>query len=494
MTIHIIPDWQDYARRLPEFNDSVHQAQLFLSQGQAVELIVIDFLPHLNQILLHTALTETKVWAVHDVLQRVRLTADRPVAVTDFTWPAQAQFIYLPDRILVQVDDQLYATVWLDQAWRTRIVAIDLWTDDKRTQQLLIDYRGFVSRVTTFNAQGDKIRQDYLTPSGAVAVQEDCVSGAVTTQQDWTAQTQFKNMAELVVAALAHHVDNVPAEENLIIAQSQRSMFLISQISPKQPVILSYQAQRTNPQLAQALLLQITGIVSHAVTDTQAQYDKIVAQLANPEQLAIIPPFPVQTAELPNLQLPIAIIYWVAEDLNQADFEAVRIAMTRQPEAIVFIETAQPHTEFDALIKIASQTATNAHGLVDEASQAAYQGRFQFIPPQDETQRLQYMSNTRVLLDLGETPDQFMQTAALAYAVPQINRTVTEYVLPEKNGQIVTDQAELVAALQGYLTASQRDQVVKETARELGQTMSDEYLWIKWQQVFNKIKQQRQSS
>ena len=43
VTIHIIPDWQDYARRLPEFNDSVHQAQLFLSQGQAVELIVIDF-------------------------------------------------------------------------------------------------------------------------------------------------------------------------------------------------------------------------------------------------------------------------------------------------------------------------------------------------------------------------------------------------------------------------------------------------------------------
>ena len=160
MTIHIIPDWQDYATRLPEFNDSVHQAQLFLSQGQAVELIVIDFLTHLNQILLHTALTETQVWSVYDVLQRVKLKADRPVAVTDLTWPTQAQFIYLPDRILVQVDDQLYATVWLDQAWRTRIVTIDLWTGDIRTQQLLVDYRGFVSRVTTFNAEGDKVRQD----------------------------------------------------------------------------------------------------------------------------------------------------------------------------------------------------------------------------------------------------------------------------------------------------------------------------------------------
>lgn len=494
MTIHIIPDWQDYATRLPEFNDSVHQAQLFLSQGQAVELIVIDFLTHLNQILLHTALTETQVWSVYDVLQRVKLKADRPVAVTDLTWPTQAQFIYLPDRILVQVDDQLYATVWLDQAWRTRIVTIDLWTGDIRTQQLLVDYRGFVSRVTTFNAEGDKVRQDYLTPSGAVAVQEDCVSGAVTTQQDWTTQTQFKNMAELVVAALAHHLDQLPEQDNLIIAQSQRSMFLISQIDPKQPVILSYQAQRTNPQLAQALLLQLSGMVAHAVTDTQAQYDKIVAQLANPEQLAVIPPFSVQPAVLPTLQLPIAIIYWVADVLDVADFEAVRVAMTRQPEAIVFIETAQPHAEFDALIQLASQSATNAHGLVDDASQAAYKGRFQFIPPQNEAQRLQYMSNARVLLDLGETPDQFMQTAALTYAVPQINRTVTEYVLPEKNGQIVTDQAALEAALLGYLTASQRDQIVKETARELGQSRSDEYLWIKWQQVFNKIKQQRQSS
>ncbi len=51
MTLHIIPDWHDYSMILPEFNDSIHQAQLFLSQNQQVELILVDFLPNLRGIL-----------------------------------------------------------------------------------------------------------------------------------------------------------------------------------------------------------------------------------------------------------------------------------------------------------------------------------------------------------------------------------------------------------------------------------------------------------
>lgn len=494
MTIHIIPEWHDNAMRVPEFDDSLHQTQLFLSQGQDVILTIIDFLPNLNQVMLKNNLTAADVWSVYDVLQRVRLTDDRPVAITDFTWPPQAQFIYLPDRILVQVEDVQYATVWLDQAWQARIVAIDLWSAAGRTQQLLVDYRGFISRVTTFDTQGAVVRRDYLTPSGAVAVQETGDSGAVTTQQVWTTQTHFKNMAELVAVALSQHLASMPATDYIIMAQSQRATFLVNQVAPQQPVILSYQSQRTDPQLAQALLLHISGTVAYAVTDTQAQYDKIVAQLANPDELAVIPPYPVMATMQPPTQQPVVLIYWVAPSLEQADFEAVQAAMISQPEAIVFIETDQAHTAFDALIREASQTATNEHGLVDRASQEAYQGRFQFLPPQSEAKRLQYMSTARVLLDLGSAPDQFMQAAALTYGVPQINQTATPYVLPEKNGQIVTDQLSLVVALQHYLLAPQPNQLVRETAHELAQAHSDEYLWIKWQQVFNKIKQQRASS
>lgn len=52
MTIHIIPEWHDNAIRVPEFDDSLHQTQLFLSQGQDVILTIIDFLPNLNQVML----------------------------------------------------------------------------------------------------------------------------------------------------------------------------------------------------------------------------------------------------------------------------------------------------------------------------------------------------------------------------------------------------------------------------------------------------------
>ena len=76
MTLHIIPDWHAYQRRLPEFNDTVHQVQLFLSQGQAVALVVVDYLPNLRQILFHGQIESAQIWSAYDVLQRVQLKYD----------------------------------------------------------------------------------------------------------------------------------------------------------------------------------------------------------------------------------------------------------------------------------------------------------------------------------------------------------------------------------------------------------------------------------
>ncbi|WP_294976847.1 accessory Sec system protein Asp1 [uncultured Leuconostoc sp.] len=489
MNLHIIPDWHAYSLTLPEFNDSVHQTQLFLSQGQAVELILVDYLPKLRQILSDKAIESAQTWSVYDLLQQISIKEAKPVALSDFSWPENAQFVYMTDCINVQVAGKYFATISLEYPAWTRFEKVDLWSGDRHTQELLIDDRGFISRVTTFDDNAAILRRDYLTPSGDVAVQEDYTTGVVMTQQTWTTQTTFTTMSELIAAALAHHLQTLPENEYLIFAQSQRANFFINKVAPKQPIILNYQAKRTNEQLAKNILLKNPDRTRFSVTDTKEQYGKIITQLNHAETLAVIPPYVAVKKHNRREIQPFSTIYWQATTITPTAFDAVGAVIANHPNIVVLIETAQSHTVFDELIAKNSLTAANEHGIVDSDSQMAYKTRFQFLPPQTEVQRTRYIANTRILLDLSERPDQFLQTQAISFGVPQINMVQTEYLIPNKNGQLLSDYSELIDALNFYLDDNHHLSETQEMTHQMVTDFSDDMVWIKWQQIFNKIKQ-----
>lgn len=491
MTLHIIPDWHAYSIKLPEFNNTIHQTQLFLSQGQKVVLIIVDYLPNLRQILSQKKIEAADTWSVYDLLQRIRLKTDKPLALTDFSWPQNATFVYMTDCVLVHVGAGHFATVHLQKPNMSRFQSIDLLKNDVKTQELLLDDRGFVSRVTTFNAHGDIIRRDYLTPSGDVAVQEDCVSGVVTTQQTWTSQTTFTNMDELIAVALAYHLQTVPENEFLVVAQSQIATFFMNKLTPKQPVILSYQSDLREKQHNKNQLLAIDNGVDFSVADTPATYEKIIKQTNDESTISVIPPYTVTQQANRSAEQPVVTIYWIAQTINESDFAIVTNLLARYLNVLILIETAQTHEKFDAIVHAASLTAANQHGIIDSDSQMAYETRFQFIPPQGEVQRQRYMSNMRVLLDLNDQPDQFLQAQAIAHSVPQINRVKTDYLIPNENGKLVTHPTELIDALNFYVENPQSLSKVREVTRQLGKAYSEEMIWIKWQQIFNKIKQRK---
>lgn len=491
MNLHIMPDWHAYSMALPEFNDTVHQTQLFLAQSQKVELILVDYLPQLRGILSQKNIESAVTWSVYDFLQWTTLKDEQPVNLTDFSWPDEAQFIHMTDRVDVWVKNTHFAIVWLQQSPLIRFDRVDLLTDDICQQQLIIDDRGFISQVTTFNDNNEAIRRDYLTPSGGVAVQEDCISGVVTTKQTWTAQTSFANMTDLVAAAVAYHLKSVPKTDNLIMSPSQLTTVLINKVMPKQPVILSYQTKQIDRKFEPSILVKP---IACSVIDAPEQADNFYAISETSSDMAIIPPYTVATRHNNIAERSVATIYWFAPSITIADFEVVSTLVANYPNALVLIETTQDHELFDMMIETASKTSANVHGIVDTESQLAYQTRFQFITPQNEAQKMQYMSNSRVLVDLEDMPNQYLQTQAITYAVPQINRIQTAYLKPNQNGKLVTDSDELSNALNFYINDTHWVSDVKEATHVIAAEYNDEMVWIKWQQIFNRIKQKSNGS
>ncbi|TXZ91760.1 accessory Sec system glycosyltransferase Asp1, partial [Vibrio cholerae] len=47
------------------------------------------------------------------------------------------------------------------------------------------------------------------------------------------------------------------------------------------------------------------------------------------------------------------------------------------------------------------------------------------------------MSQLRVVIDLGDEPDLYLQISAISAGVPQINMIETDYVTPNVNGLII---------------------------------------------------------
>ncbi len=60
-------------------------------------------------------------------------------------------------------------------------------------------------------------------------------------------------------------------------------------------------------------------------------------------------------------------------------------------------------------------------------------------------------NEARVLLDLGDEPNLFMQIRAISAGIPQVNRTATGYVQQDGNGTVVVSDAAAPVAVRTYL-------------------------------------------
>ncbi|QEA59839.1 accessory Sec system protein Asp1 [Leuconostoc koreense] len=477
-----MPDWSELGAEIPQFNDSIHQAQLFLEQGQKVTFILCNYLPKLRGILSNKNIDKVSVWSAFDVLQHIDLSAPRPVALNDFTWPDYAQFMTLADRILVNVSGRHYATIWRNQL---SFDHIDLFTNDMMTQQLIIDDRGFVSKVIVFD-EGNKIRTDYLTPSGDIALQEDELTGLVTTQQLWTEQTQFSNMTVLIRKLVSDYLDKIPDDENIIISPSPTTDELFENIIVRQPIIVSVQNQHVE------LGKKLEKISDFIVTDNERHRQQVIAFDGEKKEVAIVPPYATDMMANEQPHSPLISLFISAHNLSVAQQTIVIAALINIINAYdtttVIFETSDKTSAMQKQIHEASLKAKNEHGLIDQDSQMAFKSRFHFLEPQNEEQLVRYMKNTRILIDLDNEPNQFLQTLAINFAIPQINNTETVYLKHDKNGKVLADFVELDQAISFFLDNKKHFEIAREASADIQAKYTGEMLWIKWQQVFNKIK------
>ena len=93
----------------------------------------------------------------------------------------------------------------------------------------------------------------------------------------------------------------------------------------------------------------------------------------------------------------------------------------------------------------------------------------------------------RILVDLAESPDLFLQISCVSMGIPQVLRVATQYMHPGKNGRLNTNLSRLGEDLKYYLESLNNWNQAMIQSYELGKTHTAQYLVGKWKEVIGNI-------
>ena len=101
----------------------------------------------------------------------------------------------------------------------------------------------------------------------------------------------------------------------------------------------------------------------------------------------------------------------------------------------------------------------------------------------DELSVSKCMKEQRILVDLREQPELYLQIVAISMGIPQIVKKETQFVRNGMNGRVLSEGAELSEVLDFYLGVLENWNEAMISSYEIGKEFSTEVLIRKWKEV-----------
>ena len=105
----------------------------------------------------------------------------------------------------------------------------------------------------------------------------------------------------------------------------------------------------------------------------------------------------------------------------------------------------------------------------------------------DELSANKCVREQRILVDLADAPDLFLQISCVGMGIPQILRNANDYIRPGKNGRINRDISRLGEDLRYYLESLSNWNQAAIRSYELGKTYTTQNLIDLWKEVIAHI-------
>lgn len=506
--------WQE-RRMHTEFDDSVKHIQLFHRNHPHPYLItLLSYTPNFRHFLHRQSMYHAPYWSCFDAIQEVRRTSMMVLSFHNLKWPEDIEFVYTPFVVMGMRRGARYAQIEFGEDGN--MIRIDLYQKGQICRRNIYDDRGFVSSTILYE-EGQPLYQDYLMENGEWKLRhffsDDHVEvnpehpGFVIRYADAECKELFSDlrydsMEAVIREVFTSFVEKTNASDSFCIAMHEQHTGLLEQVLiGKRKTILSFYLDRYQPEGHLKLLQK----ADYLITDSKEASDAIVAMDAGlHRKITDITPYDTradlgtsQHLSIQKIMVPVDALS--EEQLAELVFCLGEYLRTNERARIhLFTRDAAYERPQELLRLVKDCLAANGMNLawVDENvgnrfMDAAFEEEspIRFFVEQcvDELSVSRCMKEQRVIVDMSDLPELYLQILAISMGIPQIVRTQTQFVEAQKNGLVLEEAAQLSQALNYYLDGLVHWNEAVVASYEMSKKFSTRVLIDKWKEVLEHI-------
>ncbi len=469
-----------------EFDDTVNHLRMFRDAGEETELLCLGWSPRLRRFLHRQGLYPVSCWSAFDELQGITLRKPAVFSYMELSWPEDTEWVYLPTHLSAYLGNQHYADV--EFAEDGTLCRVDYYADGCPARSDMYDDRGFCSASVFYGSPNGSSngtepdnsgavlpRQEYYDPSGHLRFTQELETGRIRIAREAAAdfaKDAYDSMEELIGERLARYLSDHPEREALVIAADARHDAMIRrtlETIPGQRIVLSFFEDRFDLQDRKALL-EDTRNAALIVTDTERTARQIRDAGVQDVNICDISPFDVRLSLGKSQQIRELKIFMPLDGLEgvllEKALQQVFSYMHRNKDVVLLAGTrAGSISELEALQTQLEEvlqamgdrelrTALSVRKTQKERTERTENGeaaRILVTPYHSETDLIRILRDTRLILDVRDQPELYLQIAGISSGIPQVNYRFTRYVKHKKDGYIIQNINYITGALEYYL-------------------------------------------
>lgn len=524
--VHFIPAWYQhntwheneqkwYVRRTQtEFDDTVKQIQLFhRNKVYPYQILLLSFAPNFRHFLHRQGVYRAPYWSCFDAIQEIKKKKAVPLSFHNMKWPENIEFVYTPFVVTALLEGEKYAQIEFGEDGNP--IEIDIYRNGALCRRNIYDDRGFVSG-TVICRDGQPVYQDYLTEKGIWKLrcfQDDghvevnpkcpCYRLVCGEREELRAflDCHYENMEQVIREVLGAYLELAGEKDIFCAAVDQRHIHMLARALKDKRLILSFFGKRylveDHPEIG--------GVVSGAdciITDSPEHTERIrKAAGGNVQKILDISPYDTRVDAGVSQQLQERKILVPVDGMEPGLFrELIEILgryLAGNDRACVHLFTRR--AEYDRADRLLEQVRAclRGAGLSQEWGEAGEQGmaenevdrretvgtRFFVEQCVDELSVSKCVREQRVMVDMREDPDLYLQIMAISVGIPQIVGRRTQFVEDGRNGLVLPNTDQLGQALAWYLDGLSNWNDAMVCARELGKRYALGGLISQWREV-----------
>ncbi len=506
-----------YIRRTKtEMDDTVKQIQLFQRNDVCeYEILMLSYTPNFRHFLHRQSMFRAPYWSVFDAVQEVRRRKQAMFSFHNLNWPRNIEFVYTPFSVIAMLQGKIYANIEFGEYGN--LIQVDLYRDGKITRKNIYDDRGFISCTEVFE-NGEKAYEQYLTEKGVwklcrfadghVAVNPRSCQYLIRTINGEDEFPFLKNtyasMEEVIEEVLTSWLRTAQDEDIFCVAAHEQHLPLLDRLLEERKTIFSIFQGRLS--LKEEKYVRILSHGNCIVTDSEDNLELILKTNGIEKNMKVnIPPYDTRLDPGISQQLPVQNILFPVDYLSSEDMEeavkymAAYLEENKDARVCLFTRKADFGCEDAILRQVSGILEQNGYPsgwarkvsknkfefLLDEKDQIPV--LFQVEQCVDELSVNKCVRQQRVFVDLANPPDLFLQVSCVGMGIPQILRSVTQYMRPGQNGRVCRDISQLGEDLRYYLENLSNWNTAMIQSFELGKTHTTQYLVEQWEEVIDSI-------